>query len=416
MRALLLAGLAALTLPAQLAAQPRLQHFTLPNGLRVVHLEDHERPLVRARLHLLVAADDTPPGRQGLAPLALRMVDHSDAAGLKADVFDRFVEEAGIQLTASSTSGGLEWRLLTRSRDQDRAFGLLADRLLRTVFDPAILELQRLACWHEEEGHGASPDARLRRALVSEPGSRPTPTGLGAISLEDLLVFHARVFRPERAVLVLHGDLGLEQAKRLVLLSLGSWTAKEPIPPYRSLPMATSSQQVTPEALLRLPVPGAPLRLQAAADRPDDVTPEAAALLGLLVTQDPALARVQVTVDARSLVATLDAGSGDGSLLEERLGALRQRTFTQADLDHARAAWTAGRALESLDPGLRMDAAFAEVEGRHVQAPRLHALTPMDLTTALRRWLEPARVRIGAVGDAEALKALPADPDLRPKP
>jgi hypothetical protein len=404
MKALLRLGLAALSLSAQLSAQPRLQRFTLPNGLRVVHLEDHERPLVRARLHLLVAADDTPPGRQGLATLALRMVNHSDAGGLKADVFDRFVEDAGLQFTASSTPDGLEWRVLTRSRDQDRAFGLLADRLLRTVFDPAVLELQRLACWRGEEGLEAAPDTRLRRALVPAPGSRPTLAGLAAISLEDLLVFHARVFRPERAVLILHGDLGLEQAKRMVLLSLGSWTAKEPIPPYRALPVATPLQQVT---LLKIPAPGAALRLQAAADRPGEVPPEAAALLGLLVPQDPALARIQVTVDARSLVATLDAGSGGWSMLEERLEALRRRTFTQADLDHARAAWEAGQALESLDPGLRMDAAFAEVEGRQVQATRLRALTPADLNAALHRWLEPARLRTGAVGDPEALKALP---------
>jgi hypothetical protein len=168
--------------------------------------------------------------------------------------------------------------------------------------------------------------------------------------------------------------------------------------------VATPLQQVT---LLKIPAPGAALRLQAAADRPGEVPPEAAALLGLLVPQDPALARIQVTVDARSLVATLDAGSGGWSMLEERLEALRRRTFTQADLDHARAAWEAGQALESLDPGLRMDAAFAEVEGRQVQATRLRALTPADLNAALHRWLEPARLRTGAVGDPEALKALP---------
>jgi hypothetical protein len=192
-----------------------------------------------------------------------------------------------------------------------------------------------------------------------------------------------------------------------VLLSLGSWTAKEPMPPYRSLLVAPPVQRVTPEPLLRIPAPGAALRLQAVADRPAEVTPEAAALLGLLVPQDPALARVQVTVEAGSLVANLDAGNGDESLLEARLGALRQRTFTQADLDHARSAWEAGRALESLDPGLMMDVAFAEVEGRQVQTTRLRALTPADLNDALRRWLEPARLRTGAVGDAEALKTLP---------
>jgi predicted Zn-dependent peptidase len=417
MRAFLLTGLAALTLaPLALSAQPRSQQFTLPNGLRVVHLEDHERPLVRARLHLLIAATDTPPGRQGLVALALRMVDQADAAGLKADVFDRFVEDAGIQLTASLEPSGVEWRLLTRSRDQDRAFGLLADRLLRTVFDPAALVMQRLATWRETEGQETSPDTRLRRALVQTPGSRPTQASLGAITLEDLLVFHARVFRPDRAVLVLHGDLGLEQAKRLVLLSLGSWTAKEPMPSYRSLPVATPVQRAVPEALLRIPAPGAALRLQAMADRPDEVTPEAAALLGLLVPEGAILSRVQVTVEAERLVATLDTGAGGWSQLQEQLGALRQRSFSQADLDRARAAFEAKRALESLDPGQGMDAAFAEAEGRRVQTTRLKALTPADLNAALRRWLDPARFRIGAVGDPEALKALPADSDLHLKP
>jgi predicted Zn-dependent peptidase len=409
MRAFLRLGLAALLTLASLAlsAQPRLQQFTLPNGLRVVHLEDHERPLVRARLHLLMAADDTPTGRQGLAPLALRMVNLAEAAGLKAEAFDRFVEDAGIQLTGSPEPGGLEWRLLTRSRDQDRAFGLLADRLLRTVFDPAALPPQRLAVWREEEGLEAAPDTRLRRALARAPGSRPTQASLGAIILEDLLVFHARVFRPDRAVLILHGDLGLEQAKRLVLLSLGSWTAKEPVPPYRSLPVATPVLRASPEAPLQIPVPGAALRLQAVADQPVEVTPEAAALLGLLVPAAPGLSRVQITLAAGQLVATLDAGAGGWALFEERLAALRQRSFSQANLDHARAAWEAGRALEALNPGLGMDAAFAEAAGRRAQATRLRALTPADLDAALRRWLEPARLRTGAVGDAEALKALP---------
>ncbi len=412
MRTLLLAGVAALTL----SAQPRPQLFTLPNGLRVVHLEDHERPLVRARLHLLIAPADTPPGRQGLAALALRMVNHADAAGMKAGVFDRLIENAGIRLTVSPEPGGLEWRLLSRSRDQDQAFGLLADRLLRTVFDPGALAAQRLATWREEEGPETSPDTRLHRALIQAPESRPTQAGLNATTLEDLLVFHARVFRPDRAILILHGDLGLEQAKRLVLLSLGSWTAKEPVPPYRFLPVATPVQGATPAALLRFPTPGAALRLQTVADRPADVSPEAAALLSLLVPAAPALSRVQVSLAAGKLVATLDEAAGGWSLLEERLEGLRQRQFTQADLDRARAAWTAGRALESLNPGLEMDAAFADAAGRRSQATRLQALTPADLNSALRRWLDPAHLRSGAAGDPEVLKTLSGAPDFYLKP
>jgi predicted Zn-dependent peptidase len=61
-----------------------------------------------------------------------------------------------------------------------------------------------------------------------------------------------------------------------------------------------------------------------------------------------------------------------------------------------------------------MDAAFAEIQGRQVQSTRLKALKPEDLNAALRRWLEPARLRTGAVGDPEALKKLPSDLQARP--
>ena len=77
MRALALAGL---VLVLSLQAQPRVQPFILPNGLRVLHLEDHEHPLVRARLLLRIEPGDTPRGRQGLPQLMLRMLGHSETA------------------------------------------------------------------------------------------------------------------------------------------------------------------------------------------------------------------------------------------------------------------------------------------------------------------------------------------------
>ena len=113
MKRLLLAGLAA-TLALQ--AQPSPQHFTLPNGLRVIHLEDHEHPLVRVRLHLSLEPGDTPVDHQGLALLAMRMFQHSDAADLKAESFDRLLDDSGIRLSSTAEPGALEWRLAARSR------------------------------------------------------------------------------------------------------------------------------------------------------------------------------------------------------------------------------------------------------------------------------------------------------------
>jgi hypothetical protein len=393
-----------------LQAQPRPQSFTLPNGLRVLHLEDHEHPLVRARLYLRTEPGDTPAGRQGLPLLFHRLVEHTETADLKAGELDRILEDSGIQLTQSLEPGGFNWRLVTRSRDQDRAMGLLADRLLRTLFDPSLLEIQRLACLRRLERPENAPHERLRQALALEAGSRPTLTGLKAITLQDLLAFRAKVFRPDRAILVLHGDLGLEQAKRLVLLSLGSWTVgpTPPGPPPRS---ASATVPSPPPDAPRIPAPGAGLRIQALAPRPGDLVPEVDELLRLLIPGDPGLSPVRVAIEDDGLVATLDgglgaAGAGAQSLLDEKLASLRRRGFAQTDLDQARAAWLARRSLDSLHPEAQMDRALAEALGQGVSADRLKTLSLDALNAGLRRWLDPANVRMGASGDPDDLKSL----------
>ena len=401
MKALLLAAL--LALPG--LAQSKAQSFVLPNGLRVVHLEDHERPLVRVLLQVRLEPTDTPPGLGGLPLLWLRASDHSDAAEFKAEAFDRLLAGAGIQLDRTLRAGGVEWRLVARSRDQDRALGLLADRVLRTVFDPAAVEAQRVACWREEEGLDAPPGPRLRRALEPFPGPRPTLASLGAITLDDLLAFQARVVRPDRAVLVLHGDLGLEQAKRLVFLSLGPWTAAAPSPRQGArLPAAP-----TTEGPVRLPAAGTGLRLQAVVQAPAEGAPEAKALLSLLVPADPALAPLRVASEAGDLVITLEAQDAPAAwrLFHDRLEALRQRGYGQADLERARTAWRARQSLEALHPQAQLTRALAEVLAQGVRSERLASLSLEALNADLRRWLDPARLRLGATGSPEALKTLP---------
>lgn len=366
-----LAALAALTLAIHLQAQapPRTQAFSLPNGLRVLLLEDHERPLIRARLHLLL---DRASGalRPGLGPLALRMLEHSDAGNLEAGDFHQVLAGAGIELAPSLRADGLAWDLVARSRDQDLALGMLADRVLRPIFDPSILEAQRLACWREVERAGAS-SAPLKLHLAPEPDwtlQAPTLDGLAAITYEDLLAFHARMSRPDRAVLLLHGDLGREQARRLVFQTFGTWALSAPVAPA--------------------PVPAAP-------------GPEAGALLALLLPGDPALLPVRFQMEGPRPVATLEVGTSGpataASVMLERLQALRRRGFTESDLNRARAAWSAGRALVALHPEALLDQALAEARESAATPARMEALTIEALNGELQRWLDPARLQPGAL-------------------
>jgi predicted Zn-dependent peptidase len=234
-------------------------------------------------------------------------------------------------------------------------------------------------------------------------------SSLGAITFEDLLRFRARVFRPDRAVLVLHGDLGLEQAKRMVLLSLGSWTAQQ-APPEQVAPApgAAMAKPAAPaENWIQIAMAGPEIRVQAVAPQPGDLSPEVIQLLGLLLPGDANLAPVRVDLGDGYLVATLDGqGSSVWSLVQARLEGLRKRGFTQSDLDRARVAWLARRSLDSLHPETQLDTALAEAMGTTATEDRMKAMTLDALNAGLRRWLDPAIFRVGVAGDPEQLKGL----------
>ncbi|WP_275975710.1 M16 family metallopeptidase [Geothrix terrae] len=420
-----LAALAAitLTLPGQAQTSIRPQTFSLPNGMRVVLLEDHERPLVRARLNVLLSRD-LETVHPGLAALALRVLGHSDAGAFGVDEFEQLLAGAGIELVPALRADGLSWNLLARSRDQDLALGLLADRAFRSVATSLTLETDRLASWRETERLEASPRAKLR--LLLEPDwtlQAPTLDHLSAINHPDLLAFYARALRPDRAVLILQGDLGLEQAKRLVLLSFGTWTVQAP-PPVPATAQATAkttadaqtpTQTPTQAATASASAPAAPqaprilvrsprpaLLAMAVAAQPEDLDPESAALLALLLPGDPALAPAQLRLESRNLVGELEAdpsgsaASAETSMLE-RLQAIRQRGFTEADLHRAQAAWSESRALITLHPEAQVAEALAEARGGSVSPARVQALSVETLNQGLRRWLDPARIRTGVL-------------------
>ncbi len=417
MRRLLLACVAPflVQVPAQAQALPQAtvrtsaQTFTLPNGLRVVHLENHEHPLVRVLLWVPLEPSDVAPGHQGLPDLTLRLLNRSPAGELKADTFERSLAAAGIQFDATCTQDHLEWRLLARSRDQDQALGLLAERLARTALDPALLERERLDCWREREGLDLPPRERLARLLRLDPTHRPTAFSLGSISFEDILAFRARVLRPQRALLILHGDLGLEQAKRLLLLNLGAWTSGA----LESRPPAPFTALAVPPDPIRITTGEAGLRLQAWAPCPAEVSPESAALLRLLVVAEPVTHGIQHRVEASGLEWTLEAGVASTpaqalAQLQAEVEALRQRRFNKADLEQARRVYLAQRPLEALHPEAQLATALANATGTGVALGRLQNLRLEDLQADLARWLQPANLRIGALGPVEALKALKA--------
>ena len=389
-----LAALLALA-TALLQAQAPARRFTLPDGLRVALREDPARALFRLRLRVELRPGDIPPGQEGLLQLTLRMMDHGQAGHLGPTAFDRLLDEGGIQLTRRLSARAITWELVCRNRDQDRALGLLADRILRPVLDPGILETERLACWQAETQALATPRGALDRALL--PGAPPAPTelGLGRLSFANLETFLGRVLRPDRAVLALEGDLGLEQAKALVLLSFGTWTASPAS--AEAHPAAASPGAGSLPATLRLP--GAAPRAEGAAPPPAGLSPALRDLARLWLAGNPPVASDELPpAPDGSLRFRADAplgtlASAALATLQAQISQVLAAGIAPADLAQAKAAWAGTRQIRILHPEAQLDADVRDLLGEEAQPDAVAAVTPDQLQAALRQWLAPSNLR-----------------------
>ncbi len=381
-------------------AQPALQRFTLPGGLPVALREDPSRMLFRARLRLSLRPGDLPAGREGLVQLFLRMMDRGQAGHLRPAAFDRALDEGGIQLTRRLSAEAITWDLVCRNRDQDRALSLLADRVLRTILDPQALEPERLACWREALQAQAAPEQSLPAALGLSGPVEPTELGLGRIGFADLEAFRDRAFRPDRAVLVLEGDLGPEQARSLALLAFGPWSAPAaPAPPPPPAPTPSAPPAAAP-GLLAGPLPRAELALPP----PPGLSPALRDLVRLRLAGDPSLAgdwlppEPDGTLRLRAFPGTGGSGRDALAALQARLAAIRQRGAPAADLERAKLAWAGAIRVQSLHPAAQLDRDTREVLGEAATAEAVAAVTADQLQDAVQRWLAPSAQRAVVVG------------------
>lgn len=383
-----------------LAAPPAPATFTLPNGMKVALFEDHSLPLVRGelRLDLPSPADDA---EAWLRPLGFRMLAAGGSGTRSATAFALASDAIGLDLALAQTASAATWTFTTRSQDQETALTLLADRLTRPAFDPIALEPARLAAWGELAEANALSRARLRfeRSLHGLP--EPDERALGAVDPVRLAAWHHRLFQPNRATLVLWGDLDQGQARQIALLCFGAWSAQREAP-------ATASGG-GPE--------GGPFLATLPGEAPK-------ASLGLVADgEDHALRTfLRPWLAAQVKAAGLELEPGDGVILQADapLGASAEalRAKLAAALDTLPASFS----------GVDLAALHADAEARE-RLLRLHptelvesalspAVAPTDLAAAkavLERWCAPGNRRLMVSGDPGSLQGLQTSQTSTPK-
>jgi zinc protease len=193
---------------------------TLPNGLRVLLVEDHRVPSVSINVGYRVGGKDDPPGRSGFAHLFEHLM-FKGTKNTRPETIDRLTEDIGGLNNAFTADDITNYYEVVPSNYLETLLWAEADRLgslavieehFHTERDVVIGEYdQRILA----EPYGMLDELVNRESFVAHPYKRGVigdPANLRAATLDDVVAFHRTFYRPDNAVLVVVGDFDPAQA------------------------------------------------------------------------------------------------------------------------------------------------------------------------------------------------------------
>ncbi|HEX4235648.1 MAG TPA: pitrilysin family protein [Caldimonas sp.] len=191
----------------------------LANGLQVITVETHASPTVSVQVWYHVGSREDPPGRSGFAHLFEHMMFKSTLY-LRAEQFDRLTEDVGGANNASTGDDVTEYHEVVPSNYLETLLWAEAERMMNLKVDEPTFKSERAVV--EEEYRQrilASPYGRFFNGIapasyLEHPYKRP---GIGSIAdleastLDDVVAFHTRHYRPDNATLIVAGDFDQKQ-------------------------------------------------------------------------------------------------------------------------------------------------------------------------------------------------------------
>jgi zinc protease len=197
---------------------------TLANGLRVLLVPDRRVPSVAINVAYRVGGKDDPPGRSGFAHLFEHLM-FKGTSRTAPETIDRLTEDVGGYNNAFTSEDITNYYEVVPSNHLERLLWAEADRLAALQVNAENFATERDVVIGEydqrilAEPYGMLDELVNREAFALHPYKRGVigdPDQLNAAALEDVVGFHTTYYRPDNAVLVVAGDLEVEQTLRWV--------------------------------------------------------------------------------------------------------------------------------------------------------------------------------------------------------
>ncbi len=237
-----------------------INRFSLANGLRVVHCEDKQVPMVVLNTIYDVGSKDEVRTQTGFAHL----FEHLMFGGTpEVPSYDEPVQMAGGEDNAWTCCDFTNYYITVPAINAEMAFWIEADRMKGLAFTQKSLDVQRsVVCEEFKQRCINKPYGDLSHYRCDLCFGKSHPYGWPTIGLElshieqatmdDVKRFFYSHYAPNNAILAVVGNITLDEVKRL--------TEKY----YAEIPMQTIAQRNIP----KLPIQTAPRRLEVEKDVP----------------------------------------------------------------------------------------------------------------------------------------------------
>ena len=217
--------------PPPKVSLPPITTRQLPNGLKLMIVEQHELPL--ADFVLLVGSGSTadPASKPGIANLLSAMLREGTTTRKSLEIADQ-IAFLGIRLSPTSSWESSTLSLHTPTAQLDSALALFADVALHPSFPANEFERVRktqLTELLQLRDQGAAIASIAFPAIIygsAHPYGAPaqgTEASVKALTTGDLQSYYQANFRPNNATLIVVGDVTPAQVEQKINTLFGGW-------------------------------------------------------------------------------------------------------------------------------------------------------------------------------------------------
>src|ERR671910_1082078 len=197
---------------------------TLPNGLKVVFLEDHSTPIVHVELWYHVGSKNEKPGRTGFAHFFEHMM-FKGSKNVEPEGHPSYISSVGGQSNAYTNEDSTVFWQTFPAQYLPLVLWLEADRMASLRIEESAFKTEREVVKEERrmrienQPYGRLNEIIYDHAFTVHPYKHPTIGSmhdLEAASVDDVREFHKTFYLPANATVTIVGDFDAAQTVQLV--------------------------------------------------------------------------------------------------------------------------------------------------------------------------------------------------------